>query len=78
MKDYYMIFVLVVVLLTPFLPNLVKAKCPSCGKRKLVSQELEEGQAEAGRFLSAFLCKGCGQEFQREKSGPLEPRHRGS
>lgn len=69
MKDYYMIFVLAAVLITPFLPGLLRAKCPSCNKRSLLSLQSPE---EANNYISTFQCKSCQKDFHKEKSGPLK------
>jgi hypothetical protein len=77
MKDNYMVFVLLAVLITPFLPNLLKAKCPDCGKRKLdtidFGSESEEGRQFAERYITGFSCRHCQAKFWKEKSGPLKP-----
>ena len=74
MKDSYMVFVLFAVLITPFLPQLLKAKCPSSNKRKLDSVESPasaDKAADEQRFVTYFKCKACDADFSREKSGPL-------
>lgn len=72
-----MVFVLLAVLITPFLPNLLKAKCPDCGKRKLDSVDMgaesEEGRKLAERYITCFCCRNCQAKFWKEKSGPLNP-----
>lgn len=72
MKDSYMIFVLLAVMITPFLPQLLKGKCPSCGKRKLEALDSAPDGAEETPFLSYHACKNCLTNFRREKSGPLQ------
>jgi len=74
MKDSYMIFVLLAILVTPLLPALLKGKCPNCGKRKL---ETAEGAADKGQspYISYFSCSACHSKFMRDKSGPLQPLH---
>ncbi|MBS1992849.1 MAG: hypothetical protein JSS86_20675 [Cyanobacteria bacterium SZAS LIN-2] len=67
LKDSYMIFVLLAILVTPFLPVLLKGKCPKCGKRKLETVE----KADAGPYISHHTCSACKTNFTREKSGPL-------
>lgn len=71
MKDAYMVFVLIVVVMTPFLPLLWKNKCPACNKRKLVGVERTPAPEDEGRYLTYFACQNCQSEFTREKSGPL-------
>lgn len=74
MKDNYMIFVLLAVMLTPLFPVLLKSKCPSCKKRKLehletVTQEIKN----KATFITYYVCHHCKQQFLRVKSGPLKP-----
>ena len=69
MKDSYMLFVLLAILVTPFLPILLKGKCPKCGKRKLESQEKDD---LAGPFISHHACSNCKTRFIKERSGPLQ------
>lgn len=83
MKDSYMIFVILAVLITPFLPNFLKAKCPNCGLRKLDTLEPETlaahnidataPESDSPKYITYFACKNCEVRFQREKSGPLVP-----
>lgn len=73
MKDNYMIFVLLAVMLTPFFPVLLKSKCPACKKRKLehldtVTKEIKNKST----FVTYYVCHHCKQQFMREKSGPLQ------
>jgi len=68
-KDWYMIFVLLAILVTPFLPILLKGKCPQCGKRKLESLEKDDNSP----FVSHHACGNCKTRFTRERSGPLQP-----
>jgi hypothetical protein len=57
-----------------FTPAFLKAKCPTCKKRKLESISLEqrvreEIQAQEGKpFLSFYECKACGARVLRERS----------
>jgi transposase-like protein len=76
MKDSHMLFVLLAILVTPFLPFILKGKCPSCAKRKLESLEQPPAgfqSAEPNPFLSYYRCKNCRTQFVRERSGPLTP-----
>lgn len=73
MKDNYMIFVLIAVMLTPFFPVLLKSKCPQCKKRKLehletVTKEIKD----KATFITYYVCHHCQQQFMRVKSGPLK------
>lgn len=74
MKDSHMLFVLAAILITPFLPFILKGKCPGCGKRKL--ETIEAAAAGDGReanpFIAYFQCKACQLKFVRERSGPLK------
>lgn len=75
MKDSHMLFVLLAILITPFLPVLLKGKCPSCGKRKLESLDHNDGGISGGDtnpYLAYFHCKACQTRFVREKSGPMQ------
>lgn len=74
MKDSYMVFVLLAVMLTPFLPLMLKGKCPACGKRKLETLETPQATDEnAISYTSHHRCKACSATFTRERSGPLTP-----
>lgn len=66
-------FVILAVVVTPFLPSFLKGKCPSCSKRKLDSFEPEGVEAAPGTYITYFLCQNCQTRFQRDKSGPLVP-----
>ena len=68
MKDWYMIFVLLAILVTPFLPILLKGKCPKCGKRKLELLERDDNNS----FVSHHACAECKTRFIKERSGPLQ------
>jgi transposase-like protein len=65
-------FVIMAVLITPFLPTFLKGKCPSCSKRKLDTFEPEGIEAKPGTYITYFLCQNCHMSFRRDKSGPLE------
>ncbi len=74
MKESFMIFVIMAVILTPFLPSLLKGKCPNCGKRKLDTFEPELAEAPPpGTYMAYFSCQNCEMRFERNKSGPLVP-----
>jgi len=74
MKDSYMIFVILAVLFTPFLPLVLKGKCPSCGKRKLekLGTEVLEAPDSAKTFVTRYRCHACLKHFQQEKTGQLK------
>jgi len=67
-------FVILAVILTPFLPSFLKGKCPNCSKRKLETFEPDLAEPHPpGTYISYFLCRNCEMRFQRDKSGPLVP-----
>jgi len=72
MKDWHMLIVVLIVMLTPFLPFVLKGKCPRCGKRKLEGVEPAAG-ASANPYIAYFNCAACQAQFVREKSGPMQP-----
>lgn len=74
MKDSYMIFVILAVLFTPFLPLILKSKCPSCGKRKLekLGTEILEAADASKKYLTKYRCHACLKHFEQEKSGKLQ------
>jgi hypothetical protein len=72
MKDWYMVFVLIAVLVTPLLPQLLKKKCPKCTKRALSSLEANPDEtAPSNPYLSFYACQACGSRFKQVKSEPL-------
>jgi len=74
MKESFMIFVILAVLFTPFLPLVLKSKCPSCGKRKLenLGTEAIETDDSAKTFMTRYRCHACLKHFKQEKSGKLQ------
>lgn len=73
MKDSYMLLVLLIVMLSPMLPAMLKSKCPVCKKRKLEHLETVNSDASGkSTFITYYLCHNCKQKFEREKSGPLK------
>jgi len=77
MKDWHWILVFASILITPFLPALMKAKCPDCKKRKLNSLEtlrdytIPEG--ESARVYNTFhRCDACSGFFKQANSKPIE------
>ena len=72
MKDGFMILVLILVMITPMFPFLLKSKCPKCNKRKLEHLDTEQrGDGRAKTFITNYHCHACGADFERNKSGPL-------
>lgn len=74
MKDGFMILVLILVMITPMFPFLLKSKCPKCNKRKLEHLETEQrGNGKSMTYVTSYHCHACGADFERNKSGPLKP-----
>jgi hypothetical protein len=74
MFDWLMVAVVLSILATPFLPLLLKGKCPACSKRQLESLETVRTALESGRtYVTYYRCHNCDSCFQRENSGPLQP-----
>lgn len=79
MKDFHWYIVFGTILLTPFLPILLKAKCPACGKRKLHELETvppgheELPESEKNTFVTFFLCENCGKRWKRVRTLKLQP-----
>ncbi len=71
MKDWYMIFALLAVILTPMFPYLLKSKCPRCSKRKLEHLETVQNEQSA-EFFTFYRCHSCGGDFRQKRSGKLE------
>ncbi|MBY0356900.1 MAG: hypothetical protein K2W82_02780 [Candidatus Obscuribacterales bacterium] len=74
MKDWYMVFVLLVVVATPFLPLFLKSPCPACKKRKLETLEtlsISSEETSPRQYFSFHHCHACAKYFKREKSGPF-------
>lgn len=75
MKDWHWILVFASILITPFLPALMKAKCPECKKRKLNSLETLRDYAATGeeRIYNTFhRCSACLAYFKAVNSKPME------
>jgi len=76
MKDFHWFIVLGAVLITPFLPALLRGKCPSCKKRKLQSLDTlkihAEQEASQFTYITLYKCDACKALFKRNKSGALE------
>ncbi len=74
MKDWHWILVFASILITPFLPALMKAKCPECKKRKLNSLETlrDYSAVEEERIYNTFhRCDACLAYFKQANSKPL-------
>ena len=69
MADVCMILIVLAVLASPFLPLVLKSKCPVCSKRKLQHLETLNTETGGGRtFITYYRCHNCDSSFQREKS----------
>jgi len=68
-----MLLVVLAVLASPFLPIMLKSKCPACDKKKLEHLETVTPENESGKktFITLYHCHNCNKQFQRVKSGPL-------
>lgn len=74
MKDGFMILVLILVMITPMFPFLLKSKCPNCKKRKLEHLDTEQrGDGKKRTYITNYHCHACGEDFEQNKSGPLVP-----
>lgn len=72
MKDGFMILVLILVMITPMFPFLLKSKCPNCKKRKLEHLDTEQrGEGRKMTYITSYHCHACGEDFEQNKSGPL-------
>lgn len=74
MKDWHWILVFASILITPFLPALMKAKCPECKKRKLNSLDtLRDYNVEGEeRVYNTFhRCDACLTYFKAVNSKPM-------
>ena len=76
MKDLHWILVFASILITPFLPALLKARCPKCSKRKIQSLESlkvpAENETSGFTYVSFYQCENCGEFFKKVKAGKLE------
>lgn len=77
MKDFHWFIVLGAILITPFLPMLLRSQCPSCKKRKLNSLDTvkihAEDQASGFTYVALYRCDSCHALFKRTRSGALQP-----
>jgi hypothetical protein len=76
MKDLHWIFIFAAILITPFLPAMIRGKCPGCGKRKLQSLDTLKLHADSDSspftYITLYRCDSCDSLFKRTKSGSLE------
>ncbi|HIA53894.1 MAG TPA: hypothetical protein EYN91_17680 [Candidatus Melainabacteria bacterium] len=73
MKDWHWVLVFASILITPFLPALMKAKCPECKKRKLNSLDTLRDYNATGdeRVYNTFhRCDACLTYFKAVNSKP--------
>lgn len=77
MKDFHWFIILGAIMLTPFLPSLLRSKCPKCAKRKMQSLDTlkihAEGEASKFTYVTLYRCDACKGLFKRIKSGALMP-----
>lgn len=76
MKDFHWFIILGSILITPLLPYLLKARCPSCRKRKMQSLDTvkqTDGDTGLTTYVTLHKCDHCQTLFRQEKSGPLTP-----
>lgn len=74
MKDWHWVLVFASILITPFLPALMKAKCPECKKRKLNSLETMRDFAATGEermYNTFYRCDACLAYFKQVNSKPM-------
>lgn len=74
MKDWHWFLVFASILITPFLPALMKAKCPECGKRKLNSLDTlrDYTVSETERIYNSFhRCDACLAYFKQKNGAAL-------
>jgi type II secretory ATPase GspE/PulE/Tfp pilus assembly ATPase PilB-like protein len=76
MKDWHWVIVFASILITPFLPALMKAKCPACKKRKLNNldtlRSYEENEENEKVYYTFHRCAACQTCFKQRNSAPLE------
>lgn len=76
MKDLHWILVFGSILITPFLPALIKARCPSCTKRKIQSLENlrvpSQNESSGFTYIAFYQCENCGELFKKVKAGDFE------
>ncbi|HEY9776862.1 MAG TPA: hypothetical protein V6C81_24070 [Planktothrix sp.] len=76
MKDLHWVFIFAAILITPFLPSLLRSKCPGCGKRRLQSLDtvriMAESEESGFTYVTLYRCDKCAGRFKRTKSGDLE------
>lgn len=74
MKDWHWFVVFAVILITPFLPSILKSKCPGCSKRKIEKlntlRVMQEGDTYT--YLTFYHCHACNGFFKQVRSGSFE------
>lgn len=75
MKDLHWFIVFGLLLATPFLPSILKAKCPKCGKRKVQSLDTfkvpDDGEPSGYTFVALYRCDSCAELFKKIKEGQM-------
>src|SRR5262245_31265367 len=79
MKEWYWLVIMAALVAVAFAPTFLKSKCPRCGKKKLISVDLDQlvreklESANGNRlFLTFFRCENCLARVFRERTGPFE------
>lgn len=78
LKEWYWLVIWGALVAVSFAPSLLKAKCPTCRKRKLESIALEQGirqeieDREGKPFLTFYQCAACGARVLKERSSPFK------
>lgn len=78
LKEWYWLVIWAALIAVAFAPTFLKAKCPSCKKRKLETLDLDQRtredlqSKEHVEFLTFFHCTACGARFMREKTAPYQ------
>jgi len=75
MQDAHWFFIFAAILITPFLPGLLRSKCPKCKKRKMQSLDTVKIRSEDSpshfTYVTLYRCDACRGLFKRTKSGSL-------
>lgn len=77
-KEWYWFVIFGALIGIAFAPTFLKAKCPTCKKRKLETVDLEQSvreeiqEREDRPFLTFYKCTACGARLMRERSAAYE------
>lgn len=78
LKEWYWLVIWAALIAVAFAPTFLKAKCPTCKKRKLETIDLDQRtredlqHQEHVEFLTFFRCTACGARLMREKTAPYQ------